>query len=92
MQEERVSTPRLVRVEVDGRSMVAYEGQTVAAVLWERGYRAFRRTFGGRPRGLFCGIGLCHDCLVTINGRPHQRACRTLVAPGMEIRTGLETP
>lgn len=72
-------------MEVDGQPVTAYEGETVAAALLAAGYRTFRHTAHGQPRGLFCGIGVCFDCLVTIDGRPHLRACQTLARPGMRV-------
>ncbi|MEU4996237.1 (2Fe-2S)-binding protein [Streptomyces sp. NPDC021622] len=75
-------------VTFDGRELPALPGQTVAAALWSAGVAAWRTTRGGgEPRGVFCGIGVCFDCLVTVNGRPNQRACLVPVAPGDEIRS-----
>ena len=75
-------------VTFDGRPVEALPGQTVAAVLWSAGVTSWRSTRGeGRPRGVFCGIGVCFDCLVTVNGRPNQRACLVPVRPGDEIGT-----
>lgn len=60
----------------DGRPVAAEPGQSVAAALWAEGIRSWRRTrHGDEPRGLFCGIGVCFDCLVVINGVSGQRAC-----------------
>jgi hypothetical protein len=74
-------------VTVDGRPVDAFEGQSVAAVLWSAGTVAWRVTRGGRPRGAFCGIGVCFDCLITVNDRPNRRACLIAAAPGDVIRT-----
>jgi sarcosine oxidase subunit alpha len=75
-------------VQLDGQAVTAYRGETVAAVLLAEGQRIFRRTpKSGRPRGLFCGIGLCFDCLVTVNGVANVRACLTPVSEGMRIDT-----
>jgi predicted molibdopterin-dependent oxidoreductase YjgC len=75
-------------VTFDGRAVGALPGQTVAAALWTAGVTAWRSTRGsGRPRGVFCGIGVCFDCLVTVNGEPNQRACLVQVRPGDVIRT-----
>ncbi|MEU1462125.1 (2Fe-2S)-binding protein [Streptomyces sp. NPDC005706] len=75
-------------VTFDGRPVEALPGQTVAAVLWAAGVTSWRGTrVGGRPRGVFCGIGVCFDCLVTVNGRPNERACLVRVEPGDVIRT-----
>ncbi|GGW10402.1 (2Fe-2S)-binding protein [Streptomyces capoamus] len=75
-------------VTFDGRTLTVLPGRTVAAALWAAGVTAWRSTRGtGRPRGVFCGIGVCFDCLVTVNGRPNQRACLVPVRPGDVIRT-----
>lgn len=60
----------------DGREVPFAEGQTIGAALAAAGVRSWRTTrLGGRPRGLFCGIGICFDCLLDVDGRPNQRAC-----------------
>lgn len=73
-------------IEVDGRSLPAHHGQTVAAVLLGAGIRAWRRMPSGARRGMFCGMGVCFDCLVSINGQPDQRACMTPAQPGMRVQ------
>lgn len=78
-----------VRFELDGRPMAATAGQTVAGALTAAGIVAWRTTrFDARPRGLFCGIGVCFDCLIEIDGAPNQRACLVPVAEGMRVGTG----
>ncbi len=75
-----------VTVTFAGRTLAAREGQTVAAALTTAGVRAWRTTRrGARPRGVFCGIGACFDCLLTIDGRPAQRACLVPVRDGMVL-------
>ncbi|WP_369264061.1 (2Fe-2S)-binding protein [Streptomyces sp. R35] len=75
-------------VTLDDREIAALPGQTVAAALWAAGVTSWRTTRDeGRPRGVFCGIGVCFDCLVTVNDRPNQRACLVPVRPGDAIRT-----
>jgi predicted molibdopterin-dependent oxidoreductase YjgC len=67
----------------DGREITAAAGQSVGAALIAAGYRSWRTTrHAGTPRGVFCGIGICFDCLVVVNGRPNQRACLTEVRDG----------
>jgi predicted molibdopterin-dependent oxidoreductase YjgC len=74
--------------EFDGSPVPFTEGQTVGAALWACGIRSWRTTrFGGRPRGLFCGIGVCFDCLVEIDGRADRRACLEPAADGLVVRT-----
>ncbi|WP_079025985.1 (2Fe-2S)-binding protein [Streptomyces yangpuensis] len=75
-------------VDFDGRELPAQDGQSVAAVLWAAGILAWRTTReGGAPRGAFCGIGSCYDCLVTVNGLPNQRACLVPARPGDAVTT-----
>lgn len=66
--------------------MTAYEGESVAAVLLAEGVLATRTTVGGSPRGVFCGIGVCFDCLVVVDGVPNTRACVTWVREEMDVR------
>ena len=76
------------QVTFDGRTLDALPGQTVAAVLWSAGIFAWRTTrVEGQPRGVFCGIGVCFDCLVTVNGVPNQRACLVSARSGDVITT-----
>jgi sarcosine oxidase subunit alpha len=80
--------PALI-IRVDGRPVEAYAGETVAAVLTASGRKVLRYTDKAQePRGVFCGMGICFDCLVTVNGVPNVRACMTLVQAGMVIETG----
>lgn len=75
-----------INIRVNGNACTAYESETVHAALLAAGYRVLRRTpKAHQPRGIFCGMGVCYDCLVTINGVPNQRACMTRVEDRMEI-------
>jgi len=77
-----------VTVYVDGAVVTAYRGETAAGVLLASGRCVFRSTpRGHESRGVFCGVGICYDCLVTINGIPFVRACMTPVTDGMQIQT-----
>ena len=72
----------------DGEHIVAFRGETVAAALLAAGRRTLRVTaVTGTPRGVFCGMGVCFDCLVVIDGEPSRRACVTFVAEGMNVET-----
>ncbi|WP_030419817.1 (2Fe-2S)-binding protein [Streptomyces sp. SCSIO 75703] len=74
---------------IDGEPLPFVEGQTVAAALVAAGRIAWRTTrVGRRPRGVFCGIGVCFDCLVTVDGSDGQRACLVPARPGMAVTTG----
>ena len=76
-----------VRLSFDGREIEALPGETIAAALAAAGVTAVRAARSGAPRGPFCGMGVCFDCLVTVDGRPSQRACLTKVAAGMDVRS-----
>jgi predicted molibdopterin-dependent oxidoreductase YjgC len=80
-----------IRFVFDDAELTAAPGQSIAAALIAVGRRSWRTTrAGGEPRGAFCGIGVCFDCLVMVNGRPNQRACLTEVRPGdrVELQEG----
>jgi len=83
-----VERGQAISITVDGVPLPAYEGETIAGALLASGGSAWRHTPHGQPRGLYCGIGLCFDCLVTVNGTPNVRACLTPVAPGMVVESG----
>ncbi|MCU7821612.1 (2Fe-2S)-binding protein [Kitasatospora sp. DSM 101779] len=75
-------------IEFDGRPVPALPGQSIAAALWADGVLAWRRTrVGGRPRGAFCGIGVCYDCLATVDGQPNRRTCLMPAEPGTVVTT-----
>jgi sarcosine oxidase subunit alpha len=86
--------PEPLTFTVNGQEVVAYQGETVGAVLAALGQRALRLSEKyGAPRGLFCGMGVCQECRVTVDGVPNVRACMTLVAPGMRVELpGVERP
>jgi NADP-dependent aldehyde dehydrogenase len=70
----------------DGRPLPVLPGQSIGAVLADAGVRSWRTTRkNGRRRGLFCGIGICYDCLITVDRLPNQRACLTAARPGMVL-------
>ncbi len=73
-------------IHVNGNPIPAYPGETIATALLAAGVKAFRHTaLSGEPRGPFCGMGLCFDCLVTVNGQPNVRACLTYAQPGDQV-------
>ena len=72
----------------DGESISAITGQSVAAALLAANQRTLRKTrFNNNDRGVFCGIGVCFDCLVVIDGITNQRACLIEAKPGMKVQT-----
>ncbi len=81
-----------IGVSLDGVSRQAFAGETIAGLMLRSGPRAMRGTrIGNEPRGYFCGMGACQDCLVEADGRLVQ-ACITYVTEGMRIATGLDRP
>ena len=77
-----------VEIEVDGRKITAYEGETVATALLAAGYRTFWQGQPDQEPGrLYCGMGVCMQCLVTIDGVHNRRACHTAVQPGLKVET-----
>jgi len=76
-----------VTFSLDGVPLQAYLGETIAGALLANGRRAWRHTEKGEPRGLFCGMGICFDCTVTVDGVANIRACITPVADGMVVDT-----
>lgn len=77
-----------VRVSIDGVPHEAREGDTVAAALLAAG-RVHNRTtpVSGAPRGPFCLMGVCFDCLVTVDGVGNRQGCLLRVREGMAIET-----
>ena len=93
MRISETSTPVVRRgegfeVEIDGTLRQAFEGETVASVMLANGERTLRNTRKAHdPRGIFCGIGVCYDCLVVVDGRSNVRACMTRAVSGMKVQT-----
>ena len=77
----------IVGITVDGRFVEARAGDTVAAAMLAAGFGRMRSTPGGQPRGAYCAMGACHECVVTIDGVGNRRACMVEVAEGMSVRT-----
>jgi sarcosine oxidase subunit alpha len=79
-----------VVLTVNGRSVTAYCGETLFAVLCAEGIIALRpasKDLKTTARGGFCGMGVCQECRVTVDGMPDRRACMTEVREGMEVLT-----
>ena len=83
-QDQAAAAP--VRIVVDGSEVACRAGDSVAAALFASGRDACRDTVvGNMPRGPYCMMGVCYDCLVTIDGQPNRQACMTPVAEGMAV-------
>lgn len=75
-----------IEVTVNGASVTVPEGATVAVAMTIAG-QACRTSVTGEPRGPLCGMGICFECRVVINGIPHCKSCQVLCEPGMEVNT-----
>jgi sarcosine oxidase subunit alpha len=84
--------PDLVRLNVNGVSVSMPADSMVAAAVLEAGITSFRRSLSGEPRGPVCGMGICFECRVTIDGVAHVRSCQTICADGMDVRTDEALP
>jgi predicted molibdopterin-dependent oxidoreductase YjgC len=78
-----------VTLRVDGRAVPAFAGESIAAALWAAGIRHLRVSPAGAPRGLFCGMGVCQECVVEVDGATVP-ACQARVADGLVVRLGLD--
>ena len=79
--------PESVSIEVNGRKLLVAVGTSVAACLFQAGEFRFRTSESGEPRAALCGMGICFECRVTIDGQANCRSCQILVRNGMTIRT-----
>lgn len=75
-----------IRLTVNGQPVTVPEGAMVSTAVALAG-AAYRRSVSGEPRGPLCGMGICFECRVAIDGRQHVRSCQTPAAEGMEVRT-----
>lgn len=76
-----------VQITVNGSTVQVEPDITVAAALLNAGIWKLRESVVGEARGPLCGMGICYECRVTIDGIEHRRACLRVVEPGMEITT-----
>lgn len=75
-----------VHLTIDGAPALAYEGESVAAAVMADGDLALRRTDSEAPRGYYCGMGVCFDCVMIVDGVPNTRTCVTWVHDGMTVQ------
>ena len=77
-----------IRFYLDGKEMYGYEGDTIAASLMAAGVTTHRHTRKkGTPRGIFCAIGRCTDCVMVVDGQINVRTCITPLKEGMQVQT-----
>jgi len=77
----------MLDLTVNGSPLSVKEGTTVAAAVLISGVSAFRHSVTGEPRGPLCGMGICYECRVIIDGEPHARSCQILCRSGMQVVT-----
>jgi D-hydroxyproline dehydrogenase subunit gamma len=77
-----------ITITIDGRSVSVTAETSVAAALMMSGHAGARKSVSGEPRGPLCGMGICFECRVTVDGEPQVRGCQTLCRDGMEVETG----
>jgi sarcosine oxidase subunit alpha len=75
------------KLSVNGRAVEVPSGAMVSAAVALSGESRFRRSVTGEPRAPLCGMGICFECRVTIDGRAHAKSCQIPCQEGMEVRT-----
>ena len=76
----------MIEIRIDGETVRVQEGISVAAALLNHNRYTFRTSVSGEPRAPLCGMGICFECRVSIDGTAHARACLVTVRQGMDIR------
>lgn len=77
----------LVQLKINGKEISVPAGTVLAAAIARAGVTQFRRSVLDQPRGPLCGMGICMECRVTINGKTQCRSCQIVCEPGMEVQT-----
>ncbi|MFS0638133.1 (2Fe-2S)-binding protein [Mesobacillus foraminis] len=89
----KLADRKLISFQFDGKAFEAYENETIAAALLANGIRELRvHEESGSPRGIYCNIGHCMECRVTVNDQANVRACLTIVEKGMKVESGKQHP
>jgi sarcosine oxidase subunit alpha len=79
--------PDSITLSVNGKAVTVPEGSVVSTAVALSGASSFRRSVLGEPRAPLCGMGICFECRVTINGHAHARSCQILCRESMDVRT-----
>lgn len=77
----------MIELRVNGQSVRVPKGASVAVAVLMAGHTGFRRSVKGEPRGPLCGMGICFECRLTIDGHAHARSCQIEVRDGMLVET-----
>ena len=79
--------PDSITLSVNGKAVTVPDGSLVSTAVALSGASSFRRSVLGEPRAPLCGMGICFECRVTINGHAHARSCQILCRESMDVRT-----
>ena len=79
----------MISLQINHQDISVAEGSTVATAIFASEAESFRRSIAGEPRFPLCGMGVCFECRVTINGTKHQRSCQILAENGMVVNCEL---
>ena len=80
--------PESLQLKINGVVVRVPRGSTLAAAVLLAGHPGFRRSVSGEPRGPLCGMGICFECRVAVDGQQHLRSCQLLCREGMEVTLG----
>jgi predicted molibdopterin-dependent oxidoreductase YjgC len=76
---------QMIALRINGAPVTVPTGTTVAVAVLSSGVKRFRRAVHGEPRAALCGMGICFECRVAIDGKAHARSCQVVCAEGMEV-------
>ena len=82
-----MSASEKFQIQFDGELLSAVQGQTIAEVLLANQQLIFRKTPKSVSRGPFCGMGVCYECRMNVDGIPNVRTCTTEATPGCRVET-----
>ena len=86
--EGKLIRGKKIDIFVDGKKITAYEGETIASALIAAGIRTLNYSSKEHhPRSIYCGIGLCYNCIMTVDGVPNIKTCQTIVKDGCIVQT-----
>jgi len=84
--DKGVQRGEMVEIVFDGQPLQAYKGETIATALIAAGHLVSGTSYS-KPRGAYCNIGVCHSCVMTVNGVRSVRICKTLVTDGCQVES-----
>jgi predicted molibdopterin-dependent oxidoreductase YjgC len=90
LQAENFMNPQTIKnlkISVNGADVNVSAGTSVAAAVLSAGVVRFRRSVTGEARSALCGMGICFECRLTIDGKPHARSCQIICSDGMIVKT-----